>query len=219
MGWTIGIPSLKLSTTKNKSKHCGNFYNVAAEALKERIGRDPDINPELSSANIYYGFTTAKELVNYSESHCATLKDAKGRALRSDAVKMCVTLIKPPAAFMATLVREEQIQFLNDGITKLKQIVGEDNVKSVAIHFDEQGPHAHVFWEPMTKDGRLCSKEVHNLQFFGRLKASSACSALILRAECAEELPTRRMKSIRRKISLPTMSLNSTVLMSVTKLS
>ena len=169
MGWTIGIPSLKLSTTKNKSKHCGNFYNVAAEALKERIGRDPDINPELSSANIYYGFTTAKELVNYSESHCATLKDAKGRALRSDAVKMCVTLIKPPAAFMATLVREEQIQFLNDGITKLKQIVGEDNVKSVAIHFDEQGPHAHVFWEPMTKDGRLCSKEVHNLQFFGRL--------------------------------------------------
>ena len=37
MGWTIGIPSMKLSTTNNKSKHCGNFYLVAAEALKERI--------------------------------------------------------------------------------------------------------------------------------------------------------------------------------------
>ena len=56
MGWTIGIPSLKLSETNSKSIHCGNFYNVAAEALKERIGRDPDINRKLSDSNIYLGF-------------------------------------------------------------------------------------------------------------------------------------------------------------------
>ena len=169
MGWTIGIPSLKLSETNNKSKHCGNFYNVAAEALKERIGRDPDINRELSDSNIYLGFETAEELIKYSNSHCETLRDSRGRTLRSDAVRMCVTLIKPPAAFMTTLSREEQLRFLDDAVAKLKEIVGEDNVKSTAIHFDEQGTHVHVFWEPMTEDGRLCAKEIHNLQFFGRL--------------------------------------------------
>lgn len=42
-------------------------------------------------------------------------------------------------------------------------------MKSIAIHFDEQGPHAHIFWEPMTKDSRLCAKEMHNLKFLGRL--------------------------------------------------
>lgn len=100
MGWTIGIPSLKLNNTGTKSKHCGNFYSVAAEALQERLGRDPDIDPDLASKNIYYGFQTAKDLCEYSNKHCETLCDAKGRVLRSDAVRMCVTIIKPPKAFM-----------------------------------------------------------------------------------------------------------------------
>ena len=169
MGWTIGLPSLKLNLNGEKSKHCGGFYQVAAEALEERLGHDPDINPELRDKNIYLGYKTAKELLEYSAEHCATLKDAHGRALRSDSVRMCVTIIKPPAAYMATLSKEEQKQFLDDGIEKLKEIVGEENIKSLAYHFDEQGGHVHVFWEPMTKDGRLCAKEMHNLKFLSRL--------------------------------------------------
>lgn len=169
MGWTVGIPSMKLSNSTNKSKHCGNFYLVAAEALKERIGRDPDINPELSYKNQYLGFATAKQLLAYSDEHCSILRDAKGRALRSDAVRMCVTLFKPPAAYMNTLTEEEQSKLLNDGIEIITKIVGKENIRSIAIHFDEKGPHVHIFWEPMTEDGRLCAKEKHNLKFFGRL--------------------------------------------------
>lgn len=169
MGWTIGLPSLKLNLTGDKSKHCGGFYQVGAEALQERRGHDPDINPELAEKNIYLGYQTADELMAYSAEHCSTLKDSMGRGIRSDGVRMCVTIIKPPAAFMATLSEEEQKQFLDDGVEKFKDIVGADNVKSLAYHFDEQGAHVHIFWEPMTKDGRLCAKEVHNLKFFNRL--------------------------------------------------
>ena len=82
MGWTVGIPSMKLSYSDHKSKHCGKFYLVAAEALSERIGRDHDINPELSYKNIYYGFCSASELLEYSNNHCNTLTDAKGRAVK-----------------------------------------------------------------------------------------------------------------------------------------
>lgn len=169
MGWTVGIPSMKLSNSKNKSKHCGNFYLVAAEALEERIGQDPDINPELSYKNKYYGFKSAKELLAYSDEHCSKLRDAKGRALRSDAVRMCVTVFKPPAAYMDTLNEDQQRQLLHDGIEILCKIIGKDNIRSVAIHYDEQGPHVHLFWEPMTEDGRLCAKEKHNLKFFNQL--------------------------------------------------
>lgn len=169
MGWTVGIPSLKLNNAGTKSKHCGNFQSVAAEALKERQGHDPDINPELAAKNRYIGFSTAAELVAYSNAHIAQLRDAKGRALRKDAVVMCVTIFKPPAALMASLSDEEQDRLLDDGVEKIRQIVGEENVKSEAKHYDELGGHVHVFWEPMTEDGRLCAKERHNLQFLSRL--------------------------------------------------
>lgn len=169
MGWTVGIPSLKLNNTGAKSKHCGNFYSVAAEALKERKGHDPDINPALTARNKYIGFSSAAELEAYSNAHLEQLRDAKGRALRKDAVVMCVTIFKPPAALMDTLSEQDQYQLLEDGTTKLRQIIGEDNVKAEAWHFDEQGGHVHVFWEPITEDGRLCAKERHNLQFLSRL--------------------------------------------------
>lgn len=169
MGWTVGIPSLKLNNAGTKSKHCGNFQSVAAEALKERQGHDPDINPELAAKNRYIGFSTAAELVAYSSGRVAQLRDAKGRAVRKDAVVMCVTIFKPPAALMASLSEEQRERLLGDGVEKIRQIVGEKNVKAEAWHFDEQGDHVHVFWEPMTEDGRLCAKERHNLQFLSRL--------------------------------------------------
>ena len=169
MGWTIGIPSLKLNNVGTKSKHCGNFRSVAEEALSERKGHDLDINPELSAKNIYTGYRSAAELLAYSTAHCASLTDAKGRSLRKDAVRMCVTIIKPPVAFMTTLCEKEQQNFLQDGIDKLTEIIGSENIRSIAWHFDEQGPHVHVFWEPLTQDGRLCAKEMHNLTFLGRL--------------------------------------------------
>lgn len=82
MEWTVGIPSMKLSNSDHKSRQCGKFYLVAAEALSERIGRDPDINPELSYKSIYSGFRSAAELLEYSNNHCNTLTDAKGRAVK-----------------------------------------------------------------------------------------------------------------------------------------
>ena len=169
VGWKIGAPSLKLNNVGTRSKHCGDFGGVAREALEERQGRDPDIDKERSHLNHIEGYRTAAELQEYSRRHVEQLKDAKGRKLRKDAVVMCSTILKPPAAYMATLTPDQQRQFLNDANEAFAEIVGRDNVKSRADHFDELGAHSHVFWEPMTADGRLCAKEVHNLQFFGRV--------------------------------------------------
>lgn len=172
MGYTIGMPSIKLNNVGQKSKHCGSFKKVAEEALAERLGLDLDINKELTSQNIYKGFRTAEDLMQYSAEHIAELdynRPEGTRKIRSDAVVMCGTILKPPAEMMINLSREEQQKFLEDAVTDFSQIVREDNVKSVVLHFDERVPHAHVFWEPMTEDGRLCAKEMHNLKFFGRL--------------------------------------------------
>lgn len=172
MGYTIGMPSIKLNNVGQKSKHCGSFKKVAEEALAERLGLDLDINKELTSQNIYKGFMTAEDLMQYSAEHIAEMdynRPEGTRKIRSDAVVMCGTILKPPAEMMINLSREEQQKFLEDAVEDFSKIVREDNVKSVVLHFDERVPHAHVFWEPMTEDGRLCAKEMHNLKFFGRL--------------------------------------------------
>ena len=127
---------------------------------------------EYGNQNIYKGFRTAEDLMQYSLEHIAELdfnRPEGTRKIRADAVVMCGTILKPPAEMMMNLSREEQEKFLEDAVEDFSKIVREDNVKSVVLHFDERVPHAHVFWEPMTEDGRLCAKEMHNLKFFGRL--------------------------------------------------
>lgn len=169
MGWKIGVPSLKLNNAGTVSKHCGDFGSVAREALEEREGRDPDIDQAKADLNRFEGFRTAAELQAYSAAHVDELRDAAGRKLRKDAVVMCATILKPPAAMMNKLPLEDQRRFLADANEAFAEIVGRDNIKSRADHFDELGAHSHVFWEPMTEDGRLCAKELHNLQFFSRV--------------------------------------------------
>lgn len=173
MSWKIGAPSLKLNNAGVKTKNCGDFGSVAREALQEREGHDPDIDPERAALNRFQGYQTAAELQEYSRKHIAELSAAQqaagGRKVRNDAVVMCATVLKPPAAMMATLSHEDQGRFLDDAYEAFAEIVGRDNIKSRADHYDEQGAHSHVFWEPMTKDGRLCAKEMHSLKFFGRV--------------------------------------------------
>lgn len=172
MGFTIGLPSLKLNNVGNKSKHCGSFKKVAEEALKERLGLDLDINPELAAENVYIGIETAEELMQYSAEHIAEMdynRPEGARKIRSDAVVMCSTIIKPPMEMMEGLDRQQQEQFLRDAYDSFLEIIGAENAKAAVMHFDELSPHIHIFWEPMTEDGRLCAKEMHNLKFFGKL--------------------------------------------------
>lgn len=173
MGWTIGIPSLKLNNVGRKSKHCGSFGGIVYEALPPRKGKDPDIDPTRSHLNIYEGFTSAKALMEYSAKHVAEMSEqqrAEGkRGIREDAVVMCSTIFKPPAEMMAAMSYEDQIRFLRDANEVLDEIIGSHRCRSNAYHFDEQGGHLHKLWEPITDDGRLCAKELHNIKFFGRV--------------------------------------------------
>lgn len=73
MGYQIGLPCLKLSNEQGKSgKHCGNFAKVAAEALGERRGNDPDIDRTQTDQNEYLtAITSAAELMQFSEKWIA----------------------------------------------------------------------------------------------------------------------------------------------------
>ena len=173
MGIHLSSPTIKLNNVGTTSKKCGDLKKVSAEALSERQGLDRDIDQSRASLNLYEGYASSAELMAYSKAHIAELNEkaaAEGkRKIRSDAVVMVATVLKPPALFMNGLSREEQIRLLKDGVEGFANIVGKANVKSAAYHFDEQGSHVHVFWEPMTADGRLSAKEAVSLKTFSRI--------------------------------------------------
>ncbi len=164
MSYKIGLPCIKLNCAGTKTKKCGDLVKVSEEALEERNGLDEDINHSISEKNEYLTeICSSKELVDYSNRHCNELHDRAGRKLRNDAVRMIGTVIKPPADFMQSLSPEEQRRFLIDATECMTEIVGQERIKAAVIHYDELVPHVHLFWEPMTKDGFLCAKEVFNL--------------------------------------------------------
>ena len=168
MGYKLGLPSLKLNNVGFISKNCGCFDKVAREALEERKGKDSDIDRSKTIYNITEGFRTAEQLMAYSAEHIKHLNETSSRAIYKNAVVMCATVIKPPAEMMSQIPIQDHLRLLKDAVEYVKQIVGSENVKAVAYHFDERSPHAHVFWEPMTPDGRLCAKEAHNTKNFFR---------------------------------------------------
>lgn len=173
MAYKIGMPCLKLNNVGKKSKHCGSFEYVAKEALRERCGRDADIDSQWTYLNMYGGYETAEELIAYSRRHVEELSDelrAQGkRGIRSDAVVMMAGIFKPPMEYWEEMTIEESEKIFQECLKKFAEIVGAENIKSWVVHYDELTPHMHVFWEPMTKDGRLCAKEVCNLKFFSKL--------------------------------------------------
>ena len=174
----VGITILKLSPNAKASKRKGNLSAVSAEAGPERAGSDPDIDRERSGENEYTGFKTSgiglayefeKEAAEYSER----LRAGGERGLRSDAIIGFSAIVKPPAEWVNGLSVEERKRFFADSDEIMYDLMGHDdagrpNIRATALHRDELGEHKHYLGMPYTADGRLCAKQLINLQLFRR---------------------------------------------------
>lgn len=83
-----------------------------------------------------------------------------GKAMRKDAVVLCETVISSSNDFFKGLSIEEQRRFFEDAAKYLQDFFGKENCIYATVHFDEHTPHMHFGFVPLTKDKRLCAKEV-----------------------------------------------------------
>ena len=91
-------------------------------------------------------------------------------AKRKDAITMISTILTlPPELQYAS--RAEQIRFFIDADKAMNEAIGGEPAGSY-IHFDETTPHLHKLTYPITKDGRLCAKEVCNRNMLRNLHPS-----------------------------------------------
>ena len=176
MGWKVGITTLKLTnqrSTKSRAKRTGFLRAVVCEGLKERWGKDEDIDRNRSCFNTYTGITSGVKLAEAMTAEAADYskqrKAAGGRALRADAAIGWAMILKPPAEIINTMSPEQQAKFFEDSDKVLVDIMGDDNIRATALHRDEQAPHKHYFGMGYTRTGELCVDKIINPKLYKRL--------------------------------------------------
>ena len=80
---------------------------------------------------------------------------------RSDAVYMCEIVVSSDVDFFKKLSASEQRRFFLAAKEWLDDFAGPKNVIAAIVHMDEKTPHLHYSHVPVTKDGRLCAKDVY----------------------------------------------------------
>ena len=117
---------------------------------------NPQIDSERTRNNYrftpYFGKT-------YTEFINGRIKEL-GLSPRKDAVVMNSFVLGSDKNFFDGLAKIEQYNFFSDCYQFFAERYGEENIIAAVVHKDETTPHMHLNLMPVTKDGRLCSKQL-----------------------------------------------------------
>ena len=117
---------------------------------------NPQIDTERTRNNYrftpYFGKT-------YTEFINGRIKEL-GLSPRKDAVVMNSFVLGSDKTFFDGLSRVERYNFFSDCYKFFAERYVEENIIAAVVHNDETTPHMHLNLMPVTKDGRLCSKQL-----------------------------------------------------------
>jgi len=82
------------------------------------------------------------------------------KAIRKDAVRVVTSIFTSDYTFFENKPIEEQRKFFEDCLKWTQEKFGAENIISAIVHMDEETPHLHIEFVPLTTDGRLTAKEV-----------------------------------------------------------
>ena len=156
----VGIPVMKCSLnpsntinkkTGKKSQTCP--VDLAWQEMNdERIGRDMDINPDMTYRNVWMEGNSSDDVVQIVQAKIDEINRIKRengkRVLRKDAVSVIEVIEKPNIEYMSELSYEEKVKFLKDSHETFKQLIHEWNLnwtllESVQHHDEFGGLSAH----------------------------------------------------------------------------
>ena len=125
------------------------------ERKKERYASNPDIDTERSK----YNFHIIKPKERYSRFIKHRIEES-GCRTRKDSTRFVDTLVTASPEFFKGKSTQETAAYFKWATEFLADRVGRENIISAVVHMDEKTPHLHLTFVPLTKDNRLCAKEV-----------------------------------------------------------
>ena len=143
--------------------HMEKYHKQDVAPIEKENERDENYeaaNPQIDSERTrnnyrftpYFGKT-------YTEFINGRIKEL-GLSPRKDAVVMNSFVLGSDKTFFDGLSRVEQYNFFSDCYKFFTERYGEENIIAAVVHNDETTPHMHLNLMPVTKDGRLCSKQL-----------------------------------------------------------
>ena len=141
-------------------KISGSLGGIRSHMNREHESKtNPDIDAERTDDN-YFLEKDAKNLQTRVNARIKELNLKK--AVRKDAVRLLDFVVTASPESMQAMSPEQQREYFKQGMEFLKEFYGEKNFLYCVVHLDEANPHAHVGFVPITKDSRLCAKEITN---------------------------------------------------------
>lgn len=145
--------------------HMDKFKKEAIRGIQShnRRERESHSNPDIDYGKSQGNYDLCENPVqNYAQAIQNRIDDLlMVKAVRKDAVHMCGLVISSDKAFFDKLTPEETRRFFEEATKYLMDFVGRGNVISAMVHMDEKTPHMHFLHVPVTKDGRLCAKDIY----------------------------------------------------------
>ena len=144
--------------------HMDKFKKDAVRGIQShnRRERESHSNPDIDYARSVQNYDlheAASE--NYAQAIQNRIDDLlMVKAVRKDAVHMCGLVVSSDGEFFDKLNATETRRFFEEAAAYLMEFVGKENVIAM-IHMDEKTPHMHFLHVPITKDGRLCAKDIY----------------------------------------------------------
>ena len=139
-------------------KHKGNPARPL-EAHHERQKEQYASNPDIDTSRSKYNFYIVKPEGRYYHFIQSRIEQA-GCRTRRDSTRFVDTLITASPEFFEKKSPKEIQEFFQRAADFLIGRVGKENIVSAVVHMDEKTPHLHLVFVPLTKDNRLCAKEI-----------------------------------------------------------
>ena len=125
------------------------------ERTKEKYASNPDIDTSRSHLNFHlvsperkYGAEAEKQI---AEAGCRT---------RSDSVRVVEALVTASPEFFKGKKKAEVRAYFNEALDFIQKHQSKDTIISAVVHMDEETPHMHLCFVPLTEDKRLSAKEI-----------------------------------------------------------
>ena len=125
------------------------------ERLKTEYKSNPDIDQERTKNN-YHIIGPCR---NYRKAVLEKI-EAAGARMRKDSVVLQDCFIGATPEWIRSKPPEEQREYFEHAVRFFENHFGKENIISAVVHMDEATPHMHLCFVPLTRDGRLSSKEL-----------------------------------------------------------
>ena len=129
------------------------------DAHNERTKESYKSNPDIDHSRTHLNFHLVTPERRYRVEAERQIKEANCRT-RTDSVRVVEVLIAASPDFFKEKTQAEVKAFFQHALTFIQKNQSPETIISAAVHMDEETPHMHLSFVPLTADKRLTAKEI-----------------------------------------------------------